>query len=94
MSSEYYPLGRGGEMSEGAYQEMFYRGDDDEGARTGPEHLNADPGYWETKTHDIIAISAMTDSHVKNALRWMRARSFDGHPKYVELLAEQKRRQA
>lgn len=92
MSSEHYPLGRGEEMSEGAYQEMFYRGDDGEEAQTWPEHLNVEHGYWETKNHDVIAISAMTDLHVKNALRWLRARSFDGHPKYAELLVEQKRR--
>jgi len=95
MSNVYYPLGRGEDMSEGEYALLAaYDDDEDKVTENYPEHLDAEIGFWETKDSDVIAITAMTDTHLRNALRWMRARALDGHPKYNELLDEQKRRRA
>jgi hypothetical protein len=98
MTVVYYPLGRGEEMSEGEYVRQSALGDEDDafdGMRFAEDDyptLGAVKGFWETKEGALIALAAMTDKHVRNALRWMRARGLDGHPKYNELHGEHHRR--
>jgi hypothetical protein len=55
------------------------------------DHIDAPKGYWNS-TAGPIAIERMTDSHLRNALRWLDKYGIDGTPKGLELLAEQERR--
>ncbi len=91
----FYPLGRGEDMSEGEYaalQAMDEDPDEDEIARDWPDHLNAPEGSWQTRDDSTVLIRDMTDKHVRNAIRWMKARALDDHPKFDELIAERDRR--
>lgn len=89
MTNVIYPLGRGEDMSEGEHALLDADPYDPLGAQDYPT-LDAPEGEWETKDGTVLPLRRMTDAHLLNALRWMKARGLDRHPKHAELEKERR----
>ena len=93
----FYPLGRGEEISEGERAMLDadpfeQKHDEDESSHGWPSHLNTPEGSWQTREETVVAIADMTDTHLRNAIRWMKIQTLHDHPKFDELRTEATRR--
>lgn len=84
----YYPLGRGGEMSEGEYARCNdVTRDDDHERVTAPK---APVGYWRVRGGALLEIRTMTVEHIKNAINLFANSGHGDHAKIKELREELK----
>ena len=49
-------------------------------------------GFWRVRNGRLIEIRIMTDTHIANAIQYCKTEGVGGHPKVMELKAEQRRR--
>lgn len=90
----YYPLGAGGETSEGEYQYQLGLCED---AGRELDNVERQPlatraGFWRVRGGAILKIREMTDAHLENAINYAVCRGSGRHPKIDELRAELERR--
>ena len=57
-----------------------------------PEDFEPREGYWVTREGEEIAIRDMTDSHLRNTIRYLERTDQTDMYAYEELTAEQQRR--
>lgn len=84
----YYPLGTGGEMSEGEYQYQYGLCNEPPDDCEPPPPLEMSPGYWRTRNGQVLEIKDLTAEHLINAVAFFERSGWSEHEKIRELRTE------
>lgn len=90
--STYYPLGHGGEQSEGEYQYEYELCANAGLEDLPPRALEVPEGIWRTRNGSELEIRTMTVAHIKNAINLFMRFGWGEHRKILELRLELARR--
>jgi hypothetical protein len=83
MAAEYFPLGRGCDMSEGEYERQWALCNEQD-----PPSRSVRRGFWRTQSGHVLAIKEMTAVHLMNAIHLSERAGTGKHPKIQELREE------